>query len=329
MSLFLTEPPQRGELAVPSNTMSVPTTDRGRSAKAAAAKYSVISNTSLVIMKLVVGLMIGSVAVVSEAIHSAIDLVAAIIAFYSVRASDIPPDEDHPYGHGKIESVSGTVEAALIFVAGIWIIWEAVHAIISGKALGSPGWGVLVMAISALVNIFVARHLFKVAEREDSVALKADAHHLSIDVYTSIGVFVGLGLVQVTGQHILDPIVAMLVGCLILYTAYNITREAFYPLLDAALPPDEQEAIAKVLDQDKRVLGWHRLRTRKSGSQRHIDLHLQLEDGLSLKDAHDITHDVKDAIREAVPNALVFIHTEPFREEMRRHPVATETNDPD
>lgn len=285
--------------------------------KTRAARLSVSSNTVLVALKLGVGLWIGSVAVISEAIHSAIDLVAAMIAYYAVRAADAPPDEEHPYGHGKVESISGAVEAALIAVAGIWVIVEAVQGLRTGRKAEGLGWGVGVMGLSAVVNGFVSRHLFRVAKEHDSIALSADAHHLTIDVFTSIGVFAGLGLVALTGWRILDPLVALGVGALILYTAYDITRTAARPLLDATLPPEEVKAIEDALCADTRVRGFHHLRTRKAGSVRFVDFHLLLDDDLTLAESHRISHEVKDRVLQALPGAVVEIHVEPYEEELQ------------
>ncbi len=285
-------------------------------AKSNAARLSVLSNSTLVVLKLGVGIWIGSVAVISEAIHSAIDLLAALIAWYAVRVADTPPDEGHPYGHGKVESISGTVEALLIFLAGAWIIFEAIRGMVNRTETATIGWGVAVMGVSAGVNVFVSRHLLKVAKEHDSVALEADAHHLSVDVYASIGVFVGLGLVALTGWHIFDPLVALGVGGLILYTAYDITKRAFAPLLDATLPVAEVEAVERALCADARVRGYHHLRTRQAGSVRFVDFHLLLDDHLTLAESHRISHEVKDLVLEALPGAVVEIHVEPYEEEL-------------
>ena len=286
-------------------------------AKSNAARLSVLSNSMLVALKLGVGLWIGSVAVVSEAIHSGIDLLAAIIAWYAVRMADAPPDHEHPYGHGKVESISGTVEALLIFLAGVWIVFEAVRGIVQGARSESVGWGVAVMGLSAVVNVFVSRHLLRVARAHDSVALEADAHHLRVDVVASVGVFAGLGLVALTGWHVLDPVVAIGVGLLIVHTAYGITKRAFAPLLDTTLPDEEVAAIETALKGDPRVRGYHHLRTRKAGAVRFVDFHLLLDDELTLADSHRISHDVKDLVLVALPGAVVEIHVEPYEEELQ------------
>ncbi|MES2461238.1 MAG: cation diffusion facilitator family transporter [Armatimonadota bacterium] len=287
--------------------------------KIAAARLSVFSNTFLVALKLTVGLTIGSVAVISEAVHSATDLIAALIAYYAVRASTAPPDENHPYGHGKVESVSSMAEALLVVAAGVYIVVEAIQALQHDQHKPALGWGIAVMALSAIVNTVVARRLFAVARRADSTALEADAHHLSIDVWTSVGVVIGLGLVSMTGWRWLDPLVGIAVAVFIFLTGWQIARGALLPLLDVRLPEHELQAIIAVLDDDARILGWHKLRTRKSGSQRHIDVHIQVDDGLSLRDAHELTEELEDQMRDTLPNVEVMIHTEPFEEEQRHH----------
>lgn len=290
-----------------------------RNEKVAAARLSILSNVVLVALKLAVGFSIGSVAVLSEAVHSATDLLAALIAFLAVRASDVPPDEQHPYGHGKVESVSGAIEALLILAAGVFIAVHAVQTLIAPPPAQGVGWGVAVMALSALVNTLVARRLFVVAQRTDSLALEADAHHLSVDVWTSLGVVIGLALVTLTGMPLFDPLVALIVAGFIVRTAYRLTRDAVAPLIDAGLPPAEVGSVENVLRADARVLGWHKLRSRKSGSQRHIDLHVQVDDEMSLREAHALTEDLEDRIRATLPNSEVVIHTEPFEEERRHH----------
>ena len=204
--------------------------------KVSIARLSVVSNTLLIAMKLTVGLMGNSISILSEAIHSFMDLLAAIIAFFSVRVSDTPADKNHPYGHGKFENISGVVEALLIFVAAFWIIYEAIKKLIDPQPIGSIWLGFAVMTVSAIVNAFVSTRLYKVAKETESIALEADALHLKTDVLTSIGVAVGMALIWLTGYHILDPIAAILVALLILKESYDLLKRAYGPLLDVALP---------------------------------------------------------------------------------------------
>lgn len=290
------------------------------SAKSRAAAVSVASNSCLVAMKLAVGLLSGSVSIVSEAIHSANDLLAAVIAWVSVRTSDKAADAEHPYGHGKIEGVSGAVEAALIVVAAIWIVVEAVRKILHGGEVEHLGLGTAVMAVSVVVNIAVSRHLFRVAKQEDSLALEADAHHLSTDVFTSLGVALGLALVwgwrTVTGGStaldIVDPIVAIAVAMFILKIGVDLTRDAVGHLLDRRLPESELETIAAILRRHPAVLEYHGLRTRKSGSQRYVDVHVTLRGDETLAQAHDAARAIEDEIGRSLPPAHAVVHVDPL-----------------
>jgi cation diffusion facilitator family transporter len=281
------------------------------STKQRAALVSVASNSTLVVLKLIVGSLSGSVSVLSEAIHSANDLLAALVAWWSVRYSDRPPDEEHPYGHGKIESISGAFEAGLIILAAVWIVVEAVRKVIHRQEVQHLELGAAVMLVSAIVNIVVSRYLYRVANREDSLALKADAAHLSADVYTSFGVAAGLTIVWITGWHILDPLVAIAVALFILRIGWNLVRDAGSHLLDERLPQGELDTIGRILNSEKRVQSWHELRTRKAGSQRQIDVHIVVGTATSLSEAHAIADDLERVIAERLHPAHVVIHVDP------------------
>jgi len=288
------------------------------SAKSRAALVSVGSNSTLVLLKLAVGILSGSVSIISEAIHSANDLLAAVIAWFSVRTSDRAPDARHPYGHGKIEGISGAVEAALIVVAAIWIVYEAIGKIRHGGEVEHLGLGTAVMVFSGIVNVFVARYLFRVAKQEDSLALAADAHHLSTDVYTSIGVAAGLAVVlagrtiiQTRALDIVDPIVAIAVALFILKIGIGLTIDAVDHLLDRGLPEDEQEAIRGILRAYPGVLEFHGLRTRKSGSQRYVDAHITMRGDATLREAHDAAVAIERQIAERLAPAQAVIHVDP------------------
>jgi cation diffusion facilitator family transporter len=282
------------------------------SAKSRAAALSVASNSALVAMKLLVGLLTGSVSIISEAIHSANDLLAAAIAWFSVKTSDKGADDEHPYGHGKIEGVSGAIEAALIVLAGAWIIYEAVQRIRHGGEVEHLGVGTAVMAVSGLVNVFVSRHLFRVARAEGSLALEADAHHLSTDVFTSLGVAVGLAIVWVTGKAIVDPVVAILVALFILKIGVGLTFNAVQHLLDRRLPAEEVKRIEAILLAEPSVLEIHRLRTRKSGSVRHVDVHVVMRGDVTLSEAHEVVHRLEAALERDLAPAEPVIHLDPI-----------------
>lgn len=284
------------------------------------ALLSVASNTALVIMKLVVGLLIGSVAIVSEAIHSAVDLLAAIIALFSVKTSSVPADSTHPFGHGKIENISGTIEALLIFVAAIWIIVEAVGKLRHPEPIGAIGWGVGVMLVSSAANLAVSHKLFKVGRQTHSIALQADGWHLRTDVYTSAGVMIGLGLIWACqwlfpGKDVLwlDPAAALAVALLILRAAFDLTIRSAKDLLDVHLPRGEVDWIRQSIAAARggRVHGFHDLKTRKAGHFRFVEFHLKVEPELSVADSHAMAGELSNEIKERFPETTVTIHVEP------------------
>jgi len=281
------------------------------SRKSRAAALSVASNTTLVLLKLVVGVVSQSVSVLSEAIHSANDLVAALIAFVSTKVSDRPSDERHPYGYGKAESLSGAVEAALILVAALWIVVEAVRKLVHGGEVEHLGLGAAVMGVSALVNTAISLYLFRVAKQEDSLALEADAHHLATDVYTSAGVGAGLLVVWLTGWHVVDPLVAIAVALLIARIGWQLTVQAGGQLLDRSLPPAELAEIEKAVRADPRVLDFHRLRSRKSGSDRYVDVHVVLPARMGLGEAHEVARGLEAAVERVLPRTHVVVHVDP------------------
>lgn len=279
--------------------------------KVKVARLSILSNTFLIILKVVVGVMSGSVSIISEAIHSSMDLMAAIIAYFSVRVSDNPPDSRHPYGHGKVENISGVIEGILIFIAAIWIIVEAVKKISGGiHELESIGIGSLVMLVSAIVNTLVSRKLYRVARETHSVALEADALHLKTDVYTSLGVSAGLGLILLTDINWLDPIVAILVALLIIRESYSLLRRAFNPLLDEAWSDIEVDDLERILNEMN--VNYHELRTRIAGNYRFLDLHLELPKDQSIEDAHKYCDMIENTLTEKFGNLNVTIHVEPI-----------------
>lgn len=294
-----------------------------QSAKSRAAQLSILSNTILIAIKLVVGIMMQSVSVISEAAHSGLDLVAAIIAWFSIRESGKPADDEHRFGHGKIENVAGTIEALLIFGAAIYIIVEAVKKLVAGAAeVEELGAGVAVMAVSAVANYLVSRHLLNVARRTDSIALEADAMHLRTDVYTSVGVLAGLVAIKFTGVHILDPLVAIGVALLIIKAAYDLTKNAFFHILDVKLPDDEEQIIHDVLKRHAgEVLEYHKLRTRKSGHIRHVDMHLLVPRGLPVGKAHGLSHEITRQIEAELPNSQILVHIEPCRGDCENCPA--------
>jgi cation diffusion facilitator family transporter len=281
--------------------------------KVIAARLSVGSNLLLVVGKLIVGLASGSVSVLSEAVHSAVDLVAALISLFSVQASNVPADDDHQFGHGKIENLSALIEGILVLVAAAYICFEAVRKLQGHRGVpSSVSLGLWVMGISALVNAMVSQYLLKVAKEEESMALAADAIHLRSDVYTSLGVFVGLLLVKFTGIALLDPIVAILVAGMIVRAGWELCRSALAPLVDARLPATEEHAIIELIEQHSdEFVEFHGLRTRRSGAERHIDFHLVVHGRMELQAVHALCDEIETAILAIYPRSYVLIHPEP------------------
>ena len=280
--------------------------------KVKAAWLSIVSNSCLVVMKLVAGMMMFSVSVLSEAVHSMMDLIAAIIANYSVRKAVKPPDKEHAYGHGKYENVAGVIEALLIFFAAAIIIYESLLKILIGSPVEFLEIGIVIMGISTVVNFFVSRYLSKVAEEEDSIALEADSMHLKTDVLTSLGVFVGLIVINLTDLKILDPVIAIAVAVLIIRAAYKLTTESSKGLVDEKLPLEEEMVIKNVLlEHMPEFVEFHGLRTRKGGDQRFIDLHLVMKADTSVEDSHKVADHLEHEIKKRLPRTSVLIHVEP------------------
>ncbi|OYV08336.1 MAG: cation diffusion facilitator family transporter [Methanosaeta sp. ASP1-1] len=287
--------------------------------KSSVALLSVASNTILVLLKLTVGIIIGSVSVISEAIHSSVDLLAALIALFAVRTSGKPADAEHPFGHGKVENISGTVEALLIFLAAGWIIFEAVKKLKDPEPLEEVGWGVAVMMVSSAANILVSKALFKVGKETDSVALQADAWHLRTDVYTSAGVMAGLAIIWIgrivlpgTDLNWVDPVAAIGVALLIIKAAYQLTVESARDLLDVSLPKDEEACIRKrIAAFAPTIRGFHRLCTRKSGSHRFVEFHMIVDPSMTIDESHRIADMLTCSIKQQYPGTTVHIHIEP------------------
>jgi cation diffusion facilitator family transporter len=281
--------------------------------KQRAATLSVLSNSSLIVLKVIAGTVTGSVAILTEAIHSSIDLIASIVAFFSVRKADEPADEDHRYGHAKIENLSAAIEGVLILVGSAVIAFEAVRRLISGGRLQTIGFGIVIVVIAIVVNLAVSWQLDRTARATDSPALAGDAAHLRTDAATSAGVLLGLVLVNVTGEQWLDPAVALTLACVIVWSGVKLVRRSSDVLVDAALPTEEVEQIRDSVEAFAAagVVGYHELRTRRAGARRYVDLHVQFRAGTSLETAHRTGHEIQDEIAARLRNADVLIHLEP------------------
>ena len=287
--------------------------------KARVAALSVASNSALVALKLTVGLLIGSVSVISEAIHSGVDLLASVIALVSVRTAAKPADSHHPFGHGKYENLSGAIEAILILAAAGWIIVEAIHKLVAPQPIERAGIGAALMLVSAAVNWAISRRLFTVGRETDSIALQADAWHLRIDVFTSVGVMAGLGIMWACqrlglGWNVawVDPVAALCVAILILKAAWDLTADSIRDLLDTRLPEEEErwirEQVARLQPEARSI---HGMRTRKGGATRFVEFHLALPGRMTVHASHEISDAIQAMIAARYPATHVVIHVEP------------------
>ena len=279
-----------------------------------AAAVSIVSNTALIVLKLVAGLVTGSVAIITEAIHSSVDLAASYIAFFSVRQAETPADASHRYGHEKFENVAAAAEGVLILVGSGVIVYAAIRSLVEGPELDSLGFGIAVVGVRHRRQPRGLHWLFRQARETQSAALEGDAAHLRTDAYTSLGVLIGLALVQLTGAEWLDPVVAIAIAAAIVVTGMRIVARSWGVLVDEALPEPEQRAIQEAIEAfaGRGIVGYHQLRTRRAGARRYVDLHVQFVSGTSLEDAHATAHALRDEIDRRLPGGTdVLIHLEP------------------
>jgi cation diffusion facilitator family transporter len=296
----------------------------GGLSKRAAAGVSIAYNATLIALKVAAAIITGSVAILSEALNSTIDLVASVIAFVAVRRADEPADVEHPYGHEKVENVAAGIEGLLIIGGAVFIITESIGRLVNGNTeVESLGIGIAVIAFSTLSASTVSVFLRRQARKHDSPALQGDAAHLGADALTSAGVLIALALVQLTGAEQLDAAVAIVFSGFIIFTGLNIIRRAAGILVDEAPPPQEMDlieaAIARARANEPEVVGYHKLRARTTGRRRYIELHVQFRSGTSLERAHQVAHELRNAIETDLGNAEVLIHVEP--ESSRQDPA--------
>lgn len=282
--------------------------------KGRAAALSVASNSALIAAKLVAGVATGSVAVLTEGVHSSIDLLASIVAYVSVRKSGEPADADHRYGHYKLENLAAATEGALILLGAGIITYEAIARLVRGSHVHTLGIGIAVVAASAVVNLVVSRIIARRARATGSPALEGDAMHLSADAYSSIAVLVGLILIAATHAYWLDPVVALTVAAGIVIAGVRLLRRASRVLIDEALPESdlaEVRAAIRDVGTPRGVIGFHELRSRAAGSRRYVDLHVQFAAGTTLEAAHGTAHVLSDEIARRLDGADVLVHLEP------------------
>lgn len=280
-----------------------------------AAGLSILSNGFIILLKFVAGFISGSMSIISEAIHSMSDFFASVITYVAIIHSSQPADKEHPFGHGRYEDVAGFIEGILIVFASFYIIWESSKKIINSEIADFDSTlGIIVMSIAIVANFIVSSYLFYVAKKTESVALRADAQHLSTDIYSSLGVLLGLVLIKITGIVLLDPLIAIFVALIILKTGISITKETLNNLVDGTLPEEDLKVITEILENCDNIQGYKNLQSRKSGPNRDVNLTLICSETMSIKSCHDICDKIELQIKEALPHTQITIHCEPSAE---------------
>ncbi len=276
------------------------------------AKLLLVTVLGLFVLKVVVGMVTGSISIWAQAADSSMDIFAAVIAFLTVGLSAKPADHKHPFGHGKVEDIAAGTQAVLLLGTAGAIIYAAIRRIILRESIQLTEAGIGVMLVSMVASILLSRHLFRVAHATGSVALEANANNIRGDVYSTAGVMLGLVAVRLTGLNILDPILALAVSLLILRATYNVGRMAFGGLIDVRLPKAEEDKIISCIrEHTSQLAGFHEMRTRKAGNQRFIDRHLMLPKNASVEEAHRMCDHLEKDMKNRLPNSSVTIHVEP------------------
>ncbi len=277
------------------------------------AWLSVAAAVTTIALKSYAYWLTGSVGLLSDAIESVVNLAAALFALYILTVAARPPDEDHPYGHGKAEYFAGGVEGGLIFMAAISIAYAAVNRLVHPQALERMGLGLLLCTLASLVNFAVAMVLLKAGRRHSSIALQADARHLLTDVWTSGAVIAGVGAVALTGWQPLDPLVALFAAANISWSGYQLVKQSVLGLMDTALPAAEREMIKAVFGKyEGKGMKFHALRATQAGSRRFISVHALAPGSWSLQQGHDVAEAIEHDLRGLFEDVTVTIHLEPL-----------------
>jgi cation diffusion facilitator family transporter len=290
-------------------------TKEGVTSATLARRYAVLSIVAAVLtisLKLGAYLLTGSIGLFSDAAESVVNLVAAVAALWALIYASRPPDEEHAFGHNKAEYFSSGLESALILIAAAWIGVTAWDRILDPQPLHNVGLGLSVTLVAAAVNGGVALIILRAGRRLRSITLRADAQHLLTDVWTSLAVVAGIVTVQLTGWLVLDPLIGLAVAANIVWTGVRLLRDTAQGLLDRALPPEDQDAISKVLSRyEERGIEFHALRTRASGQRRFISMHVLVPGHWTVQQGHDLSEKIERDLAEDLPQSTFFIHIEP------------------
>ncbi|HOP47357.1 MAG TPA: cation diffusion facilitator family transporter [Desulfobacteraceae bacterium] len=289
------------------------------STRTGAAKFSMVVIICLIILKVVVSIISRSISISAQAADSILDIFSIGITLLALNMSVTPADEDHPFGHGKAEGLAAFIQAILVLGAGGFIIYTAINRIIHSTTI-KPEEGIIVMIISIITSILLSRHLHRVASATGSTAIDASARNISADVYSAAGVLFGLLIVRLTKLVILDPIIALIMAGFVLKAGREVTIRAIHELIDHALPKEEQDILINCLDaHNTQIVEYHAVRSRRSGNERFIDLHIVMKRNISFENVHDMCDHLEKDIKEKLTNANVIIHAEPCTSENCSH----------
>lgn len=280
-----------------------------------AATVSVLVAISLVLLKTIAGAMTNSLSLFATAVDSLTDIFAAAVNLVAIRAASRPADHEHVYGHGKAEGLAGLFQSLVIGMSGAYLGYESALRLANPEPIRAEVVGIAVMAVSMVATVLLVRYLRRVARETDSIALEADSMHYATDVLANGGVLILLAVVAVTGMPILDPIASLAISAYIVWSAIGVLRNSIDHLMDRALPDDVIEVVAELANRHEQVLGVHDIRTRVAGSQRFIELHLEMDGQMSLRESHDVAVEVLREVEREVPNSSVFVHVDPVEPE--------------
>ncbi|MDD5605204.1 MAG: cation diffusion facilitator family transporter [Dehalococcoidales bacterium] len=281
------------------------------STRTGAVKLALAVVISLIILKVLVSIISKSISISAQAADSLLDLFSIGITFVAIRMSVAPADNEHPFGHGKMEGFAALIQALLVLGAGGFIIYSAIQRILHSTPI-EPNEGMVVMVISIIASFFLSRHLQKVAKSTGSLAIEASARNISADVYSAAGVLIGLLVVRLTNLVILDPIIALIMAGFVLKAGFAVSRDAFNELTDYQLPTAEQDLIKKCIQEhNTQLVNFHSMRSRRSGNKRFVDLHLVMPRNLSVEESHQMCDHLEKDITDRLTNTDVDIHVEP------------------
>jgi len=286
--------------------------ERLQKEKSRAMIFSIISNLFLFAMKLVIGIITGLVSIIAEALHSIVDVIASVIAYFGVKTALQPPDEDHQYGHGKIEVLTGTIENVMLFLIGAGIIYEGVKKLIERTQPRHLAIGIGIMIFSGLLNWVISIYLIGRGKKLRSVGIEVDGQNHRADVIVSLGVAAALTALKFTKIWWLDPAAAIALGAWVIIITITLAVKLMNQILDRGLNEDEMRKIKKELDKLKEIKDYHKIRTRQSGSTIFIDMHIKVDKNLTVQKAHELTKQIEEKFKVIYGDCNVLVHVEPY-----------------